>query len=107
MPGTARGRIDRLDGWFDITARGSTHRAEIVGGATTFLTLVYIVFVNPSILSGTADLHGTKLQFDQLLAVTATTGSITAPSTSTWIARPAARSARVRQASQASCCRPL
>ncbi len=51
-------------------------RTEVIGGLTTFLTLVYIVFVNPSILSGTADLHGTHLQFDQVLAVTALCGGL-------------------------------
>ena len=65
---------DGLDRWFEITARGSTRRTEVIGGVTTFLTLVYIVFVNPAILSGTADLHGTKLAFDQVLAVTALAG---------------------------------
>jgi adenine/guanine/hypoxanthine permease len=67
---------DRVDRWFELSARSSSYRAELIGGATTFLTLVYIVFVNPSILSGTADLAGTKLQFDQVLAVTALAGGI-------------------------------
>jgi AGZA family xanthine/uracil permease-like MFS transporter len=67
---------DGLDRWFEITARGSTVRSEVIGGVTTFLTLVYIVFVNPAILSGTADLHGTKLAFDQVLAATALAGGI-------------------------------
>ncbi|HET9104490.1 MAG TPA: NCS2 family permease [Solirubrobacteraceae bacterium] len=67
---------DRLDRWFEVSARGSTYRTEVIGGVTTFLTLVYIVFVNPAILSGTADLHGVKLAFDQLLAVTALAGGI-------------------------------
>ena len=78
-PETAHGPRDRwgnLDSWFEITARGSTDRAEIIGGLTTFLTLVYIVFVNPTILSGTADLTGAKLQFDQVFAVTALAGGI-------------------------------
>jgi AGZA family xanthine/uracil permease-like MFS transporter len=66
----------RVDRWFEITARGSDYRSEILGGVTTFLTLVYIVFVNPSILSGTADLHGTRLAFDQVLAVTALAGGV-------------------------------
>lgn len=66
----------RIDRWFEITARGSDYRAEILGGATTFLTLVYIVFVNPAILSGTPDLHGTRLAFDQVLAVTALAGGV-------------------------------
>jgi AGZA family xanthine/uracil permease-like MFS transporter len=66
----------QIDSWFELSARGSTPRAEILGGATTFLTLVYIVFVNPAILSGTADLHGTRLVFDQVLAVTALAGGV-------------------------------
>ncbi len=69
-------RGDKLDRWFEITDRGSNYRTEILGGLTTFLTMVYIVFVNPSILSGTADLHGTRLQFDQVLAVTALAGGV-------------------------------
>ncbi|HEX2151441.1 MAG TPA: NCS2 family permease, partial [Stellaceae bacterium] len=40
--------IDRL---FGITASGSTVRTEIVAGATTYLTMVYIAFVNPVILA--------------------------------------------------------
>ncbi|HET9718797.1 MAG TPA: NCS2 family permease [Solirubrobacteraceae bacterium] len=68
--------LGRLDRWFEITARSSSYRTEILGGATTFLTLVYIVFVNPAILSGGADLHGTKLAFDQVLAVTALAGGL-------------------------------
>jgi AGZA family xanthine/uracil permease-like MFS transporter len=75
-PGRANARRDTVDRWFEITARGSTYRTEVIGGLTTFLTLVYIVFVNPSILSGTPDLHGVRLQFDQVLAVTALAGGI-------------------------------
>ena len=73
---STRGRAERLDRWFEITSRGSDYRTEILGGATTFLTLVYIVFVNPSILSSVPDLHGTRLQFDQVLAVTALAGGL-------------------------------
>ncbi len=65
-----------MDRWFQIGARGTTVRTEVIGGATTFLTLVYIVFVNPAILSGTPDLNGTHLQFDQVLAVTALCGGL-------------------------------
>jgi AGZA family xanthine/uracil permease-like MFS transporter len=75
LAATARAQ-SRIDRWFEITARGSDYRTEAVGGVTTFLTLVYIVFVNPSILSSVADLHGTRLPFDQVLAVTALAGGI-------------------------------
>ena len=42
-----------LDRRFELTARGTTARTEILAGATTFLTLAYIVLVNPSILGTT------------------------------------------------------
>jgi adenine/guanine/hypoxanthine permease len=40
-----------LDRYFGLTANGTDTRTEIVAGVTTFLTMVYIVFVNPQILS--------------------------------------------------------
>jgi adenine/guanine/hypoxanthine permease len=38
---------------FQIEERGSSWRTEILAGVTTFLTMAYIVFVNPAILSET------------------------------------------------------
>jgi AGZA family xanthine/uracil permease-like MFS transporter len=40
-----------LDRWFDLTQNGTTVRTEFVAGVTTFLTMIYIVFVNPAILA--------------------------------------------------------
>lgn len=40
-----------LDRLFDLSGHGTTVRTEIVAGATTFLTMAYIVFVNPMILA--------------------------------------------------------
>ncbi len=40
-----------LDRFFQIKTHGSTVRREIVAGLTTFVTLAYIVIVNPAILS--------------------------------------------------------
>lgn len=39
-----------MDRRFQITARGSTVRREIVGGITTFFAMAYIIFVNPNTL---------------------------------------------------------
>src|SRR5436189_201411 len=39
-----------LDRYFGLAAHGSNLRTEFVAGLTTFLTMVYIVFVNPQIL---------------------------------------------------------
>ena len=62
---------NRLDRYFDITARGSNIPTEIRGGAATFLTMAYILFVNPQILGSVAAPGGVKLPFDQVLTVTA------------------------------------
>lgn len=42
--------IERL---FGLSAHGTTVRREVIGGLTTFLTMAYILFVNPEILSAT------------------------------------------------------
>jgi AGZA family xanthine/uracil permease-like MFS transporter len=42
-----------LEKLFKLQAHGSTARTEVVAGLTTFLTMSYIVFVNPDILSST------------------------------------------------------
>src|SRR2546423_12477798 len=36
---------------FRIAERGSTVRTEIVGGVTTFVSMAYIIAINPAILS--------------------------------------------------------
>ncbi len=38
---------------FQLKVKGSSVRVEVVAGLTTFLTMAYIIFVNPSILSQT------------------------------------------------------
>lgn len=43
-----------LDRFFGLTARGTTVRQEVLAGATTFVTMAYILFVNPQILSAAA-----------------------------------------------------
>jgi AGZA family xanthine/uracil permease-like MFS transporter len=40
-----------LDRYFAISARGSTARREVLGGVTTFVTMAYIIVVNPAILA--------------------------------------------------------
>ncbi|MDB5737533.1 MAG: family permease [Sphingomonas bacterium] len=40
----------RLDRHFGLAAHGSSVRTEVLGGVTTFLTMAYIVLVNPAIL---------------------------------------------------------
>ena len=47
-----------LDQYFKLTENGTSVRTEIIAGVTTFLTLTYIMFVNPSILAETGMDHG-------------------------------------------------
>lgn len=42
-----------LERLFQLQAHGTTVRKEVVAGITTFLTMAYIIVVNPSILSST------------------------------------------------------
>ena len=42
-----------LEKLFQLNAHGTTVRTEILAGLTTFLTMAYILFVNPAILGET------------------------------------------------------
>lgn len=67
-----------LDRFFEISARGSTVGTEVRGGVVTFVTMAYIVILNPIILSGSADVAGNELGFGPVAAVTAlTAGAMT------------------------------
>jgi AGZA family xanthine/uracil permease-like MFS transporter len=78
MTDTAERRTvrSRLDGFFEITARGSTWATELRGGLVTFVTMAYIVILNPIILSGGKDVAGHLLDFSQVAAVTALTAGV-------------------------------
>eukprot|EP01063_Lacrimia_lanifica_P009723 TRINITY_DN1661_c1_g4_i1.p1 TRINITY_DN1661_c1_g4~~TRINITY_DN1661_c1_g4_i1.p1 ORF type:complete len:679 (+),score=262.95 TRINITY_DN1661_c1_g4_i1:73-2109(+) len=67
--------LKRVDTYFEITARGSTYAQELRGGLATFLTMSYILLVNPQILTqwlvvdGThADLSDIKDEFSKSIA---------------------------------------
>jgi adenine/guanine/hypoxanthine permease len=53
-PSSARG----LDGFFKISARGSSVEREVRGGVVTFFTMAYIVVLNPIILGFAQDGSG-------------------------------------------------
>ena len=42
-----------LDSYFQLSAHGTNVRTEVIAGITTFLTMAYIIFVNPQILATT------------------------------------------------------
>lgn len=47
-----------LTSYFKLDQRGTSVRTEVLAGLTTFLTMAYIIFVNPSILEATGMDHG-------------------------------------------------
>ncbi|MDS0297605.1 NCS2 family permease [Halogeometricum sp. S1BR25-6] len=49
------GLTETLDEYFDVQEHGSSVRTELVAGVTTFLTMSYIVVVNPDILTAIPD----------------------------------------------------
>ena len=44
--------------FFRLEENGTTFRREVLGGATTFFTMAYIIFVNPTIMAETGMDHG-------------------------------------------------
>lgn len=72
-PSGLKGRLDR---YFEITKRGSTFGTEIRGGLVTFVTMAYIVILNPIILSSGIDVDGNQLSFPAVSAVTALTAGV-------------------------------
>lgn len=70
---TSTGRFDRF---FEISARGTTWGTEVRGGVLTFVTMAYIVILNPLILGGTKDVVGHTLGTSQVAAVTALSAGV-------------------------------
>ncbi|MGA1812862.1 NCS2 family permease [Frondihabitans sp. 4ASC-45] len=74
--------LPTLDRFFEITKRGSTWATEVRGGLVTFVTMAYIVILNPLILGGFSadqaakDIAGNWLQNAQVGAVTALTAGV-------------------------------
>ncbi len=65
-----------LDRFFEITRRGSTVGTEVRGGVVTFVTMAYIVILNPIILSSGTDVVGNQLGFSAVAATTALTAGV-------------------------------
>ncbi len=68
-----RGKVERF---FEITRRGSTVGTEVRGGLVTFVTMAYIVILNPIILSSGVDVEGGTLGFTAVAAATALTAGV-------------------------------
>ncbi|HVL51837.1 MAG TPA: NCS2 family permease [Actinomycetota bacterium] len=65
-----------LDRFFGISAAGSSVRTEVVAGLTTWMTMAYILFVNPSVLGAVPDRNGLTLAFPLVLTSTALAAAV-------------------------------
>ena len=65
-----------LERQFHITERGSDVPTEVRAGLTTFLTMAYIIFVNPSILSAAIDIDGAVPQLVTVTCMAAAAGTL-------------------------------
>ncbi len=57
-PGEAAGARSPLDRFFGLASAGSSVTTELRAGVATFLTMAYIMFVNPAILERAGMDHG-------------------------------------------------
>ena len=55
---TQKSTVPAWDRWFHMTERGSTLGTEIRGGLVTFVTMAYIVVLNPLIIGTAKDING-------------------------------------------------
>ncbi|QEW02315.1 NCS2 family permease [Microbacterium lushaniae] len=74
-PAAASAPKNRIDRFFEISRRGSTIGTEVRGGVVTFVTMAYIVILNPIILS-TPDVAGNTLSASAVAASTALTAGV-------------------------------
>lgn len=51
MSKAVEGQSSLFERWFKLTENNTSVKTEVIAGITTFLTMVYIIFVNPSILA--------------------------------------------------------
>ena len=54
-PPSPRGWLERL---FKLSLHGTTVKTELIAGLTTFITMAYIIFVNPNIMADAGINHG-------------------------------------------------
>ena len=62
--------------FFKLQQKGSTVRVEVIGGFTTFLTMAYIIFVNPAVLSVDFAGNPTGLSLEAAMLATCLAASV-------------------------------
>lgn len=62
--------------WFKLSENNTTVRTEIAAGLTTFLTMAYIIFVQPAVLSGSMFGFSTGIDFGAVTFATCVAAAI-------------------------------
>lgn len=62
--------------WFRLKEAGTDVRTEVLAGVTTFLTMAYIIFVQPAVLSGQMFGMDTGMNFNAVMAATCLSAAI-------------------------------
>ena len=65
-----------LAGWFEFDRLGTNFRTEVLAGVTTFVTMAYILAVNPDILSNAIFLQESGDLFGELVFATAISSAL-------------------------------
>ncbi|MFC6906542.1 NCS2 family permease [Halalkalicoccus tibetensis] len=76
---SASGPKSKIGGYFGFEEAGTDLRTELIAGTTTFLTMAYIIVVNPAILSEAIQIEGyTQGEVYQMIAIATILASIAA-----------------------------
>ncbi|MFH1865603.1 MAG: NCS2 family permease, partial [Candidatus Eisenbacteria bacterium] len=76
-----------LERLFKLRENGTTPRTELLAGATTFMAMAYIIFVNPGLLSSSA---GAAMDFRAVMAATCISSAIATLIMALWANYPIA-----------------
>lgn len=65
-----------FDRFFGLSEHGTNVRTELLAGATTFLTMAYIIFVQPAVLSGSMFGQDTGMDFGAVTTATCVSAAL-------------------------------
>ncbi len=68
--------MEKLNKFFELDELGTTFSREILAGLTTFLTMSYIIFVQPGVLSGLFFGMETGMDFDSVMVATCLSAAV-------------------------------
>jgi AGZA family xanthine/uracil permease-like MFS transporter len=84
-----------MSGWLDrafgLRDRGTDVRTEVLAGATTFLAMAYIIFVQPAVLSGAMFGIDTGMDFGAVTAATCLSAALATALMGLWARYPVAQ----------------